>query len=465
MAEANTFFPRDWDDDDRMNFMFSAFNESREVNPKHWDSKLHYWSSAILESCKHHGDVCIDLATLKRRFARNAIVPLGLATVVMEMLREGKFERKDEFLSCENKGWLAWSYGLAKESFWWGVGAFRGKFSKVPTNLNENEQFVLVGEAREKGEWILRRHHECVECEITDHVIPWNVLKSRYKEFDEETLTVVLASLQRQGKAVLFFTIEGEKIVKFAKKTELKVTPVSENDVDIVRLRKTVARMTIQVRKLSDEVESCRLQAARFAKEGSKSKALQMLKRRDARRKTLDKLSANLTSLEEIVHRIQHANTNIMVFDALKSGMATLKSLHGEMDIDTVEDTIDELNETLSVSQDIDNAISKGIPYANESSDIGYDELEELEKELESLTVSEKGRVPGGHPTSLSPLLPKVVHSTSPTCDQKPKSPLAKLSVTGQEPSMDRETIYWPGVPTHDPDVKEPKKKTVLLSN
>ncbi|KAJ7375711.1 Charged multivesicular body protein 7 [Desmophyllum pertusum] len=125
-----------------------------------------------------------------------------------------------------------------------------------------------------------------VECETTDHIIPWNVLKTRCKRFDEETLEVLLATLQKQGKAVLFVTSEGEKVVKFARKGEQKVTPVSENDVDIVRLRKTVASLTLQVNKLSNEVESCRLQAAGFAKEGSRSKALKLLRRKELRQRT-----------------------------------------------------------------------------------------------------------------------------------------------------------------------------------
>ena len=38
------------------------------------------------------------------------------------------------------------------------------------------------------------------------------MLKTRCKKFDEETLEIVMASLQRQGKAVLFITPEGEKV-------------------------------------------------------------------------------------------------------------------------------------------------------------------------------------------------------------------------------------------------------------
>lgn len=465
MAEkARSFLPSDWDDDDRMNFMFSAFNESREVNPKHWDSKLNYWTKAIIDSCKHHGDVYINLTNLKQRFSRNGLVPLGLTTVIKEMLRSGKLERKDDFVRCETKGWLAWSYGLARESFWWSVGALSGKRNNVVTSLNDSEELVLVDAAKEKGDLILRRHYESVQCETTDYVIPWNVLKARFKEFDEETLKVLLASLQRQGKAALFTTTEDEKIVKFAKKMEPRVSPVSENDVDIVRLRKTVAKLTIQVNKQSDEVESCRLQAAKFAREGNRSQALKLLKRKETRQRTLDKVSASLTSLEEIIHRIQHANTNKMVIDALKTGTATLKGLHAEMDIDSVEDTMDELNETLSISQDIDAAISKGNQFAVESSGIGDDELDELEKELEGLMISDGNNAAALQPSLPNPLQQKIIHSSGDHVSLPFGSPSSGLSPR-QESLMDRDKLNWPSVPTHDPDDQEPKKKALLLSS
>ena len=65
---------------------------------------------------------------------------------------------------------------------------------------------------KENADWVLAKHYTYVECETTDHIIPWNVLKTRCKRFDEETLEVLLATLQKQGKAVLFVTSEGEKV-------------------------------------------------------------------------------------------------------------------------------------------------------------------------------------------------------------------------------------------------------------
>jgi len=422
-----------------MNFMFSAFSESRDVNPKHWDSKLHFWSKAIHESCIYHGDIHIDLMTLKRRFARNGLTPLGLSIVLREMLQQGKLVRKQDFLNCNTEGWMSWIYGVAKSSFLWSTRTVLGGNEEVKVD----EQFVLVDVAKENVAWVLDKHYSCVECDTTDHIIPWNVLKTRFKKFDEETLEIVMASLQRQGKAVLFVTAEGEKVVKFARKGEAKVTVVSDNDVDILRLRKTVASLTLQVNKLSNDVESCRLQAASFAKEGSRSKALKLLRKKELRQRTLDKAISNLHSFEEILHKIQNAHTDKMVIEALKSGTAALKGAHSEITIDLVEDVMDELNETLNTSQDIDSALTEGNLRVAETAGIGSAELEELERELESLAIGDKDVGNAILPGTNAQQLPGGV---SPCVDHQSRSPLSSPAL-----GTDREPAHLPEVPSHSP--------------
>lgn len=345
------------------------------------------------------------------------------------MIQQGKLVRKQDFMNFNNDGWMSWSFGLAKRSFWWGVHTVMGSDDAV----NLDDKFVLVDAAKENAEWLLAKHYAGVQCETMDHVIPWNVMKMRCKKFDDETLEVLLAYLQQHGKAVVYVTPEGEKVIKFARKGEEKVTAVSDNDVDIVRLRKTVASLTLQVNKLSDEVESCRLQAAGFAKEGSRTKALKLLRRKELRKRTLDKAIADLQSFEEILHRIQNAHTDRLVIEALKAGTAALKGAHSGMTIEKVEDVIDDLNEGINESQDINSAILEGnVRRLSEASGIGPDEMEELERELESLDIGEKdsGSAAGYQ-----------YHSTS--------------SRVAQRPGSDTELPKLPPVPSHSPDASE----------
>ena len=115
-------FPAEWEDDNRMNFMFSAFPENRNVNPKHWDSKLRFWTSAILESCESLDELCFDTNVLKTRFRRKGVTPLGLNTVLKEMLNSGEIVRTSDFVDSVYDSWSEWSYGMARRSLWWTVG-------------------------------------------------------------------------------------------------------------------------------------------------------------------------------------------------------------------------------------------------------------------------------------------------------------------------------------------------------
>lgn len=77
----------EWDDDERMEFMFSDFKENRDVNTTDWDSKMDFWSALIVKSCRDRGTVCVSLQELNKIFKRKEKSPLGLTTVIQSMAR------------------------------------------------------------------------------------------------------------------------------------------------------------------------------------------------------------------------------------------------------------------------------------------------------------------------------------------------------------------------------------------
>lgn len=150
MAETNKNLPADWHDDDRMNFMFSAFPEHRHVNPKHWDSKLQFWRKLILENCEHNHEICVDFETLRRRFSRNGLVPLGLQTVLEEMIKTGDLQTLDSFTKGLNNTWLSWGFDIAKKSFSWTVGSLLwGNDTKG--KIDGAELFIIIDVLKVSG--------------------------------------------------------------------------------------------------------------------------------------------------------------------------------------------------------------------------------------------------------------------------------------------------------------------------
>ena len=123
MDTERSFLPSEWNDDDRMNFMFSAFPENRNLNPKHWDSKMQFWKNLLVKSCQVVNEICFDADSLKDRFNRNGVTPLGLNTVLRECVKNGSIMSvKDLRDAALNDGWVSWSVGVAKKSLSWTVG-------------------------------------------------------------------------------------------------------------------------------------------------------------------------------------------------------------------------------------------------------------------------------------------------------------------------------------------------------
>lgn len=78
----------EWEEDEeRMSFLFSAFKRSREVNSTDWDSKMGFWAPLVLSHSRRQGVVRLRLRDLQEAFQRKGSVPLGLATVLQDLLR------------------------------------------------------------------------------------------------------------------------------------------------------------------------------------------------------------------------------------------------------------------------------------------------------------------------------------------------------------------------------------------
>lgn len=70
-----------------MAFLFSAFKQSREVNSTEWDSKMAFWVGLVLARGRRRGAVRTCLRDLQHGFERRGSLPLGLGTVLRELLR------------------------------------------------------------------------------------------------------------------------------------------------------------------------------------------------------------------------------------------------------------------------------------------------------------------------------------------------------------------------------------------
>lgn len=114
----------------------------------------------------------------------------------------------------------------------------------------------------------------------------------------------------------------------------------------------------------------------------------------------LEKIQGQMDSLENNLMAIESANLNYETMKAMQQGARAMKHIHGNMNIDKVDQTMDEIEEQITLGQEISNAISR--PMGNE---VDEDELEDELEALEQETLEEKmvsvGKAPvGGLPVT-----------------------------------------------------------------
>ncbi|XP_029916325.1 charged multivesicular body protein 7 [Myripristis murdjan] len=370
--------PPEWDDDDRMNFLFSEFKENRDVNTKDWDSKMDFWTSLITQSCRDRGAVCVNLQELNKVFRRKGTSPLGLGTVIQSMARCGKIQRESEFAANVDSGWLSWGVGLLLvKPLKWTFSTLLGS-NRVPLE----ESFVIIELVKEKAAELLAAYQSSEFanrsllsfqelCALSSHVCT-----------DESTLCMALLQLQRE-KQVTVSLHEGEKIVKFSQPGLDRVSPVSDVDIGIYQLQRSEKLLGERVEALGLEADKCREEARLLLREGKKSQALRCLKGRKRVEKRADNLFAQLETIRGILDRIAQSQTDKLVMQAYQAGVAALRLSLKDVTVERAENLVDQIQELCDTQDEVNQTIAGGVPGSDA-------DMDELEKELKSLLEDTK---------------------------------------------------------------------------
>ncbi|XP_045891808.1 charged multivesicular body protein 7 isoform X2 [Micropterus dolomieu] len=365
--------PPEWDDDERMNFMFSDFKENRDVNTTDWDSKMDFWTALVIKSCRDRGTVCVSLRELNRSFRRKEKSPLGLATVVQTMARCGKIQRESEFAANVDCGWLSWGVGLLLvKPLKWTFSTLLGS-SGVPLE----ESFVVIELVKEKAAELLRVYRSSEFASRS--ILSFQELCTLSSDVcaDESTLCMALLQLQRD-KQVIVSLHEGEKIVKFCQPGQDRVSLVSDVDIGIYQLQRSEKLLGERVEKLGFEAVKCREEAKLLLREGKKSQALRCLRGRKRVEKRADNLFAKLESIRGILDRITQSQSDKMVMQAYQAGVAALRLSLKDVTVERAENLVDQIQELCDTQDEVNQTISSGVTGADE-------DMDELEEELKSL--------------------------------------------------------------------------------
>ncbi|KAL3063003.1 hypothetical protein OYC64_002732 [Pagothenia borchgrevinki] len=434
----------EWDDEERMNFMFSDFNENRDVNTTDWDSKMDFWTALLVKACRDRGTVCVSLKELNKTFRRKERSPLGLATVIQSMARCGKIQRESEFAANMDCGWLSWGVGLLL------VKPLKWTFSTLlgSSQVSLEESFVVIELVKEKAAELLKvyRSSEFSRCSI----ISFQELCTLSADVcaDESTLCMALLQLQRD-KQVTVSLHEGEKIVKFCQAGQDHISQVSDVDMGIYKLQRSQKLLEERVEKLGLEADKCKEEARLLLKEGKKSQALRCLRGRKRVEKRAESLFAKLESIRGILDRIAQSQTDKMVIQAYQAGVSALRLSLKDVTVERAESLVDQIQELCDTQDEVNQTISS-VASADEDIDELEEELKSLIDESKPDSISRFPEVPtnvlgppGEHSLGGSDLLsslPAVPYSPLDITDEQLEEELNNLKLTDSGFEQEKKT-------------------------
>ncbi|XP_045082961.1 charged multivesicular body protein 7 isoform X2 [Coregonus clupeaformis] len=416
--------PPEWEDDERMNFLFSDFKENRDVSTTDWDSKMDFWTTLILKICRSRGTVCVHLQELNKIFQRKGIMPLGLGTVIQCMARCGKMQRESEFAANVDCGWVSWGVGLLL------VKPLKWTFSTLlgSSGVTLKESFVVIELVKEKAAELLGVYRSS---QVANHsLLSFQELRTLSSDVcvDESTLCMALLQLQRE-KQVTVSLHEGEKIVKFSQPGQDHVSPVSDVDLGIYQLQRSERLLEERVEALGLEAEKCKEEARVLLREGKKSQALRCLRSRKRVEKKADHLYAQLENVKGILDRIANSQTDKLVIQAYQAGVSALRLSLRDVTVEGAESLVDQIQEG-----EVNQILAGG---ALNSTDADTDGLEdELRSLLENSTLDWPSTLPEVSSHPLSP-----VRESGSFCDDLlsalPSVPQSHFNITDDE--LDKE--------------------------
>ncbi|KIW61450.1 hypothetical protein PV05_01570 [Exophiala xenobiotica] len=126
----------------------------------------------------------------------------------------------------------------------------------------------------------------------------------------------------------------------------------------------------------------------------NKTAAKAALRRKKLHERTLEQTSAQIAQIEQQIYSIEAANINQETLNAMKNAGQAMKQIHGNLTIDKVDQTMDELREQHALGEEIASAITNApIGEPIDEADL-EEELEGLEQEAMDERMISTGPTP-----------------------------------------------------------------------
>ncbi|GIZ42174.1 hypothetical protein CKM354_000545200 [Cercospora kikuchii] len=161
----------------------------------------------------------------------------------------------------------------------------------------------------------------------------------------------------------------------------------------ILRLRSTLEMLSKREKHLQNQMDE---QDAIARKNVTSNKAIAKaaLRRKKAFEHQLEQTSAQMMTVEREISSIETANINKETLDAMKGAQQAMKKIHGDLSIEKVDQTMEDLREQHAIGEEIADALTQGNSMQGVDEYELEDELAELQQEELDNKMLHTGNVP-----------------------------------------------------------------------
>lgn len=111
--------------------------------------------------------------------------------------------------------------------------------------------------------------------------------------------------------------------------------------------------------RLNNEVDNLNTSIRVYLKQGNKSLALKLLKKRKLVERSIDNRDGILSNIQTLMANIQQADTNQVTYDVFSRGVAALKEANKGLNQDKVNETMDDLQDIIEANVEIEETLAK----------------------------------------------------------------------------------------------------------
>lgn len=292
--------PADWEDDERMAFLFRDFRP-REANPLGYDEKMLFWKKLVTSFTRQRREAIFSVQSLAEGFTRKNSQPVCLGRVVEALQREGVVALR------KPQGWASWM------SSW----------LFTPTSNLEDEVFInvkAVDEARQDVQMAIKAKG------FTETRVPRRDVWSACREACDGSQELFYLVLEKMSEVSL-----EDNYVRFASSSEL-IKPLTEHEKALIKVRETEPKIQDKIDQLLAKEEMLRNNAIRLKKEGLAQKAIGELRRSKGVQRQLDKLYRILDNLHQMENDLENQRDLPAILESYKMATSALKSVTNEAD-------------------------------------------------------------------------------------------------------------------------------------